>query len=435
MARSNREIALDSVKRIGSFSEGEKDALTKAFRTAMFPGNWDTGTPNDGDTFVYDAATDTWEFEAIVAGDLRADGTVPLTANWNAGSFTIRSGNLFANSNVTGSTLITDNIQALSIGHTIEFKDSAETTQVELNVAAHSLYATTAEGGLTVRGGPLSNIGAALYVGSYSDSPASRVIFFEDSTITLEYEPVTDVWDFKANNITTTGKYVSVSNGDIDIEPHGTGNVLLGNFTFNADQTVGAGQDNYVLTYDHGTGLINLEASASGFADPMTTRGDIIVRDASNTTARLAVGTSGYVLTSDGTDIAWAPSISGVSVFTGLTDTPSSYAGQANKFLRVNAGATGIEFTSATPVTQVTASSPMASSGGTTPNLTIQASSVAQHGYMSSTQAAKLDSIEAGADVTDAANVAAAGAYMKTVTISTSAPSGGNNGDVWYQVV
>ncbi len=59
-------------------------------------------------------------------------------------------------------------------------------------------------------------------------------------------------------------KIVSVSNGDIDIEPNGTGNVLLGNYTFDADQSVGAGQDNYVLTYDNGTGLISLEAAAGG---------------------------------------------------------------------------------------------------------------------------------------------------------------------------
>lgn len=57
---------------------------------------------------------------------------------------------------------------------------------------------------------------------------------------------------------------VSVSNGNIAITPHGTGNVQLGTLTINADQTVGAGQDNYVLTYDHGTGLINLEAATGG---------------------------------------------------------------------------------------------------------------------------------------------------------------------------
>lgn len=59
-------------------------------------------------------------------------------------------------------------------------------------------------------------------------------------------------------------KIVSASNGNIDIEPNGTGNVLLGNFTFDADQTVGAGQDNYVLTYDNASGLISLEAGGSG---------------------------------------------------------------------------------------------------------------------------------------------------------------------------
>jgi hypothetical protein len=59
-------------------------------------------------------------------------------------------------------------------------------------------------------------------------------------------------------------KIVSVSNGNIDIEPDGTGNVLLGNFTFDADQTVGAGQDDYVLTYDNTSGLISLEAASGG---------------------------------------------------------------------------------------------------------------------------------------------------------------------------
>ena len=59
-------------------------------------------------------------------------------------------------------------------------------------------------------------------------------------------------------------KITSASNGDIDIEPNGTGNVLLGNFEFDVDQTVGAGQDNHVLTYDNATGHISLEAVPAG---------------------------------------------------------------------------------------------------------------------------------------------------------------------------
>lgn len=45
--------------------------------------------------------------------------------------------------------------------------------------------------------------------------------------------------------------------------------------------------------------------TGTGLSDPMTTRGDVIVRDSSNTTARLAVGSAGKVLKSDGTDISW----------------------------------------------------------------------------------------------------------------------------------
>ncbi len=47
--------------------------------------------------------------------------------------------------------------------------------------------------------------------------------------------------------------------------------------------------------------------AGSGLVDPMTTRSDIIVRNASNVTARLAVGaTANMALRSDGTDVGYA---------------------------------------------------------------------------------------------------------------------------------
>jgi len=67
--------------------------------------------------------------------------------------------------------------------------------------------------------------------------------------------------DINGNSIVSTG------GANIAITPDTTGNVSLGVFDFNADQSVGAGQDNFVLTYDNSTGLINLEVTSGGGGD------------------------------------------------------------------------------------------------------------------------------------------------------------------------
>lgn len=53
------------------------------------------------------------------------------------------------------------------------------------------------------------------------------------------------------------------------------------------------------------------DLTSSGLTDPMTTRGDIIVRNSSNVTARLGIGSNTQVLTSDGTDISWEDATGG----------------------------------------------------------------------------------------------------------------------------
>lgn len=55
---------------------------------------------------------------------------------------------------------------------------------------------------------------------------------------------------------------------------------------------------------------------ANLFASTMTTRGDLLTMGSGPTVARIAIGTAGYVLTSNGTDAAWAvlpPSVAGDS--------------------------------------------------------------------------------------------------------------------------
>ena len=45
---------------------------------------------------------------------------------------------------------------------------------------------------------------------------------------------------------------------------------------------------------------------ANQFVSTMTTRGDLLTMGTGPTVARIGIGTNGYVLTSDGTDPAWA---------------------------------------------------------------------------------------------------------------------------------
>jgi hypothetical protein len=45
---------------------------------------------------------------------------------------------------------------------------------------------------------------------------------------------------------------------------------------------------------------------ANLFASTMTTRGDLLTMGSGPTVARIPIGTNGYVLTSNGTDAAWA---------------------------------------------------------------------------------------------------------------------------------
>lgn len=71
--------------------------------------------------------------------------------------------------------------------------------------------------------------------------------------------PVTEL---QVDNINVNGNTISSTdlNGNVTITPNGTGDVDIGVFTFDADQSVGVGQDNYVLTYDNTGGKIQLEA-------------------------------------------------------------------------------------------------------------------------------------------------------------------------------
>ncbi len=129
--------------------------------------------------------------------------------------------------------------------------------------------------------------------------------------------------------------------------------------------------NNQVLTYDGSIGKWKNAASAAGFADPTTTKGDIVIHDATATT-RLPVGADGQILTADSTQTAgvkWAAgggaadassSVKGVVQLTGdLGGTAASptVPGLAAKLDTTQKGATNgvatLDGTSHIPTSQI----------------------------------------------------------------------------------
>ena len=133
----------------------------------------------------------------------------------------------------------------------------------------------------------------------------------EDLTLTatralLNVENGADVTD-KTNVLASLNTITSVAEGDI-LYRNGSSWVRLAR-----------GTDNQVLTATATT--INWENASSGFADPMTTEGDIIYRTSGGTTTRLARGTDGQVLTATAGSINWENASGGGNTFSTATSS------------------------------------------------------------------------------------------------------------------
>ena len=167
-----------------------------------------------------------------------------------------------------------------------------------------------------------------------------------------------------------------------------TGDLLYGSGT-NTWSRLAAGTNGYVLTLAGGVptwaastgGVTSFSAGTTGFSpstgttgaitlsgtlnianggtwqttasaafnalSPITSTGDLIIGNGTNSATRLAIGTSGYVLTSNGTTATWAASTGGVTSFsagtTGLTpNTATTGAITLGGTLAIANGGTGI---------------------------------------------------------------------------------------------
>ena len=132
---------------------------------------------------------------------------------------------------------------------------------------------------------------------------------------------------YLAGKIGAKMKDTGNSNFDMFITPEGTGNLALGNFTLDADQSVGSDEDNYVMTYDHSAGTIGLEAAGGGGATAITGLSDATTSATSVWLGSTPANTTDY----------------NAALGIGALDAPNGTNGTKNVALGYNAGTANTE--------------------------------------------------------------------------------------------
>lgn len=243
-----------------------KTDVTKAevLAASFFAGAAESGIKEDDIIWVYSSATDEHFWISVTAIDSDGVATVEEEGGGGTGSGDMQATTydpasiseqlvgLSASQTLTNKTLtdpVLDNDLHINSGGIINFASGDVTI-------THSANTLTLGGGIFVLGTNKAQISAT---GGIEDSAGNESLVFQQVASAVNYLEITNAAAGNGPQLAADG---SETNIDLRLQPKGAGDVQLGNFTLDGDQSVGAGQDNYVLAYDHASGLISLEAAS-----------------------------------------------------------------------------------------------------------------------------------------------------------------------------
>jgi len=273
-ARANKILGFDGSGDL-TVTEGKIDTVT-ASASAVSAGGDPTAVP------TYTASTGALALAfGLVTGNTGATGNsagLQMTFNNSTSDADPGAGKLaFNNGTISSvSVLFFDDVDDNSVdisGFVQSFDDVSNAVargiiQIEKEGTPSTFAIFKVSGAITDASGytkvPVTHV---VSNGSFSNADGLRVDFSYSGADAASTDLSVDASPQLGGDLdVVTHSIVSTSNRNISIVPNGTGNVALGNFVFNVDQTVGSSQDNFVLTFDNSSSTISLEAASAAGA-------------------------------------------------------------------------------------------------------------------------------------------------------------------------
>lgn len=303
---SGRIVASGNVEASKFIGDGSQ--LTGVVTSISLQNATDAGNTTSNTTQFTNAATSlTASGNVVVSGNVTADHFVGDGSNVNIGAMTVTNiPYVDANKqlrdshikNAPDATIIASNLQVTGnifvSGNSYSITSENTVINDRIIGLANNNTSTTLDTGLMLQY-PQKNV-AIIHHGTVSGSPHS-------GQLTVGYTQNTFVEDnviHDANNITLNviGHVITQNNITVGAQGsyYGDGTTLTG-VALSADLTNNVTR---IQNLETATIISNSSTITTGF-----TRGDIIYASADNVLNKLALGTSGQVLKSDGTDVVW----------------------------------------------------------------------------------------------------------------------------------